>query len=153
MATFTENYNLIKPDEADYYDVADFNENFDAIDEVMAAAAQGNESISEKIGSPTDTGDSTVFGLLKTCGGSSIKSIQRVSISMSSNGTSYSDSKSASIAPIVPEKCIVLLDRMGDATSFKTRITYTLETDTLSVSGSFGASGSVHLLFQIIEFQ
>jgi len=32
MSTFTENYNLIKPDESDYYDVQDFNKNFDTID-------------------------------------------------------------------------------------------------------------------------
>lgn len=32
MATFTEHYDLIKPGTDDYYDVADFNENMDAID-------------------------------------------------------------------------------------------------------------------------
>ena len=37
MSTFTENYNLIKPDEADYYDITDFNENMDTLDAALAA--------------------------------------------------------------------------------------------------------------------
>ena len=32
MSTFTENYDFIKPDNEDYYDIQDFNENMDAID-------------------------------------------------------------------------------------------------------------------------
>ena len=30
MSTFTENYDFIKPDNEDYYDIQDFNENMDA---------------------------------------------------------------------------------------------------------------------------
>ena len=40
MATFTEHYDLIKPGTDDYYDVADFNENMDAIDTQLYQAEQ-----------------------------------------------------------------------------------------------------------------
>ena len=30
MSTFTENYDFIKPDNEDYYDIQDFNENMDS---------------------------------------------------------------------------------------------------------------------------
>ena len=38
MSTFTENYDFIKPDNEDYYDIQDFNENMDAIDAQLAQA-------------------------------------------------------------------------------------------------------------------
>lgn len=37
MATNTTNYNLIKPDQADFYDVANFNSNADIIDSALAS--------------------------------------------------------------------------------------------------------------------
>ena len=37
---FTENYDFIKPDNEDYYDIQDFNENMDAIDAQLAQAEQ-----------------------------------------------------------------------------------------------------------------
>lgn len=40
MSTFTENYDFIKPDNEDYYDIQDFNENMDAIDAQLAQAEQ-----------------------------------------------------------------------------------------------------------------
>ena len=35
MATFTQNYNLKKPDQQDFYNVEDFNNNADIIDEKL----------------------------------------------------------------------------------------------------------------------
>lgn len=35
MATYTDNLNLKRPTQADFYNVADFNENFTKIDEVL----------------------------------------------------------------------------------------------------------------------
>lgn len=64
MATFTEHYDLIKPGTDDYYDVADFNENMDAIDTQLYQAEQDMAGISEKIGNPGDEGEDTLFGLL-----------------------------------------------------------------------------------------
>lgn len=40
MSTFTENYDFIKPDNEDYYDIQDFNENMDAIDAQLAQAEE-----------------------------------------------------------------------------------------------------------------
>lgn len=64
MATFTEHYDLIKPGTDDYYDVADFNENMDAIDTQLYQAEQDMAGVSEKIGNPGDEGEDTLFGLL-----------------------------------------------------------------------------------------
>lgn len=64
MATFTEHYDLIKPGSDDYYDVADFNENMDAIDTQLYQAEQDMAGVSEKIGNPGDEGTDTIFGLL-----------------------------------------------------------------------------------------
>lgn len=64
MATFTEHYDLIKPGTDDYYDVADFNENMDAIDAQLYQAEQDMAGVSEKIGNPGDEGEDTLFGLL-----------------------------------------------------------------------------------------
>ena len=63
MSTFTENYNLIKPNSEDYYDVSNFNENMDLIDAQMAKTAetmtamleQLNVGSGEKVYTPTET--------------------------------------------------------------------------------------------------
>lgn len=41
MSTFTENYDFIKPDNEDYYDIQDFNENMDAIDDSWHRRSKG----------------------------------------------------------------------------------------------------------------
>ena len=58
MATKTTNYELKKPEQSDFYDVDDFNGNFDEIDRIMkqneTAAGDNNEeiaTINQKIGS------------------------------------------------------------------------------------------------------
>ena len=86
MATFTTNYDLIKPGNDDYYDIADFNENMDAIDGQLSLTEQEvtkvkeeleelkngmgqNESlaaIDRKIGNSTDQTNTTVFGAIAT---------------------------------------------------------------------------------------
>mgnify|MGYP006972964840 CR=1 FL=1 len=48
MSTFTENYDFIKPDNEDYYDIQDFNENMDAIDAQLAQAEQKAAALSIK---------------------------------------------------------------------------------------------------------
>lgn len=67
MATETTNYSLTKPEETDYYDVADFNNNMDIIDASMAATATqvgtvGDtlSQIAEYVGTPENEGD-TLF--------------------------------------------------------------------------------------------
>ena len=49
MSTFTENYDFIKPDNEDYYDIQDFNENMDAIDAQLAQAEQKAAAIQASI--------------------------------------------------------------------------------------------------------
>ncbi len=45
MSTKTENYNLTKPAQTDYYNVDDFNNNFDIIDEVINKIAKENANL------------------------------------------------------------------------------------------------------------
>ena len=87
MSTFTENYDFIKPDNEDYYDIQDFNENMDAIDAQLAKAEQkaaaiqasiatAEESlaaINKKLGTPPD--GQSISSLLQN-GGSVSRSIQ-----------------------------------------------------------------------------
>ena len=71
MSTFTEHYNLILPSLEDYYDVQDFNENTEALDgllfeqeQAIAGVKETAEEISQKIGTPEDEGEDTLFGAL-----------------------------------------------------------------------------------------
>ena len=64
MSTYTNNYNLLKPDDDDYYDISDFNENMDTIDGQMQLLDLEVSGVSEKIGNPADNGNDTIFGKL-----------------------------------------------------------------------------------------
>lgn len=73
MSTNTENYNLIKPDQEDFYNVDDFNNNADIIDsqlktlsDGLGSAAQEStvNSINTKIGETENTGGSTTAGTI-----------------------------------------------------------------------------------------
>ncbi len=84
MATFTTNYDLIKPGTEDYYDIADFNENMDAIDgqlslteqemtkvkqeleEIKTGMGQSDalSAIDKKIGNSSDQTNATLFGAI-----------------------------------------------------------------------------------------
>lgn len=148
MATYTENYNLIMPEEADNYHVEDFNENFETIDTMMAENEAVSNEINEKIGIP-ENGE-TVFSLLKNSGGSVIKSIQRILYSYSSSNTSVSKE----INEVNPSKCIVIMERLLDSSSSGTaNVNYTLNATTLDIShGSGTMSSNLRLGFWIIEF-
>ena len=149
MSTFTENYSLIKPDETDYYDVQDFNENMDMIDAQLAQTESAMESISEKIGTPSDTGSDTLFGKLSG-GGSLIKSIQVVDFNTTFDGST----KTAEIQTVDPSKCIVLMDRLHDNSTGFTGAVYTLEPSqvTLTVGKHANSQYSIYVRLQIIEF-
>lgn len=77
MATNTENYGLVKPDDEDFYNVEDFNGNADKIDaalKVLADAMGDNAALEEikvkvdvigtNIGKTTDTGGTQTAGSL-----------------------------------------------------------------------------------------
>ena len=143
MATYTENYNLIKPDEEDYYDVADFNENMDTLDSAMAAAEAAAEEVSAKIGTPAESGQ-TVFSLLNSGGGSIIKSTQRVTIS--------APDKSVAINPVNPSKCFVISERLQNAHGNLLKFDYVLHTDRIEMTSMPNSSYPVDIGFWIVEF-
>lgn len=146
MSTFTENYNLIKPNPTDYYDVADYNENFDAIDALMAENEETAREINGKLGTPE--GEETVFSLLKG-GNSSIKSIQRVTYSRIPSTTG----SSIAIQEVNPEKCIVLFERFYDsATGGLSRVEYELTATAINISHYASSSNSLIVGFWVIEF-
>lgn len=143
MSTFTENYDLIKPDNEDYYDIQDFNENMDAIDaqlaqaEQKAAAIQASiataeerlEQLHAKIGTPADEGKETLFGCVKDRPVSLVKSIQYLRYTIPEQTTS----SSLKINEVDPKKCIVLFERLQDHSSFMVRMDYTLTATALNV--------------------
>lgn len=143
MATYTENYNLIMPEENDFYNVENYNENFQMIDDVMATAENELSKLNDKIGTPDDNGNKTVFGLLNS-GTSFIKSIQHII-------RSTDDSNTVSINTVDPSKCIVIMERLQFPNTKNSSVTYDLEasifTSTISADGYFASAG-----FWIIEF-
>ena len=147
MATFTENYSLIKPDGEDYYDVTDFNENMDTLDGLMAAAEQNMEGITEKIGTPSETGQ-TLFSLLEQ--GSRItfqslfKSVQRVKIA--------SPNKTVAISRVNPAKCLVFVERIYNQSDALRSYEYILHADQIEMTTFSNANQDVILAFNILEF-
>ena len=119
MSTFTENYDFIKPDNEDYYDIQDFNENMDAIDAQLAQAEQkvaaiqasiatAEESlaaINKKLGTPPD--GQSISSLIQK-GGSVIRSIQYV-VYAAPQSPSYGGT--LTIQEITPEKTFVITER------------------------------------------
>lgn len=171
MATYTENYNLIKPGAEDYYDVEDFNSNMDTLDNAMAeteaevnkinskvetemnsigkkmdAAQSGIDSISSKIGTPP-SGQSLVSMLQS--GSSVIRSIQRViyttTISMQNSGT-------VSIQPVNIGKTVVFSERLTNGHSNLINYSYTLNSDYISLSHDPAAPNYLSLGFWVVEF-
>ena len=82
MATYTDNFNLIKPSEDDFYDIQDMNENMDTLDGVLEEMEQsqtllaqnqeevqsGIDVLTQRVGTPDDVGEDTLFGLMKQGG-------------------------------------------------------------------------------------
>ena len=147
MATFTEHYNLIKPDEADYYDVSDFNENMDTLDAAMAITEQTISAVDDKIGTPATEGN-TLFSLLEGNNGF-IKSFQRVQFNVTSGSTTHTKALTTSVDPT---KCIVLMDKLHDRTGVM-KFVYTLNSNSidLNVTNYDGNSWEAIVLFQVIE--
>lgn len=158
MATYTENFDLIKPDDEDYYDVADFNANMDIIDaELGAVAEQANSAeIADKIGQPGDTVPNTVFGKMNGFisedgkGVRIIKSIQRVTDCI--RGTSSPQNKTYEITPVDASRSIVIMERMGEDSDNNPAITYVLNNDGITISYSFTVNYRTNIGFWVIEF-
>lgn len=146
MATYTENYGLMKADYEDSIIYTDLNENMDIIDEQMALTEENIAGISEKIGTP-DAGE-TVFSLLKA-GGCIIKSIQHVQYELPNNQTN----STISINTVDPTKCIALYERLSTGSN-NLSIKYTIETDSIQLEHpNYTNSAYVWRVgFWIIEF-
>ena len=150
MATYTENYNLIKPDEEDYYDVADFNENMDTLDGAMAAAENAAAEISEKIGTPAESGQ-TLFSLLSqksNTGMTGIKSIQRVVYTL--NKSKSSDS--VTIQPVTAANCIALYEVLYCTYDSTPKVLYTIHDDHVTFEFFENSSNTTIVGLWIIEF-
>lgn len=146
MATLTEHYGLRKPGQEDYYNIGEMNGNMDAIDGALAQNAAQTDGISEKLGTPSNAGE-TIFGLLeKGQGLRVVKSIQRVIYDPEK------DPNVAKINEVEVERCIVLFERLRDAGSSTSSIGYTLKRDCMEFT-QFGATYSAKLLygFWIVE--
>lgn len=152
MATYTENFDLIKPDDEEYYDVADFNANMDIIDEALAESAGG----ADKIGEPSDTGLNTVFGKMNGFisedgqGVRIIKSIQRITDSL--RGSESWATKTYPIKPVNLERSLIIMERLGGDTDFTPGITYTPAENSITISYYFSTVHTAYLGFWVIEF-
>lgn len=131
MATYTENFDLIKPDDADYYDVADFNANMDIIDEALTESAG-------------------ISGVISADGQGVriIKSIQHKTVTLNTSGQTE-----VSISPVDASRCIVILERLYDGYNYTGRAVYTLQDDKIVINQHQGNSTyQIILGFWVVEF-
>lgn len=163
MATYTENYDLVKPEESDYYNVEVFNENMDTIDSVMAAAEAATENVGEKVdevGEKVDALDeklgssaegNTLFSLLEggtKSGLTAVKSIQHVSKTLTNSTTSTSILLET---PVVPENCIMWMEPLS--VNRLNQLSYTLTKSSVEMTHSNPSTGYTFIYgFWIIEF-
>ncbi len=141
MSTFTEHYHLIKPGEGDFYDVQDFNENFDAIDTQLAQSKAGLDGLGDTLAGLTQGGG--MQGV--------VKSIQRVKFSPKSSTT---QGTCPLLTRVQAEKCLVILERLKDGTNSGCAfIDYTLGEEEISVSHlSYSGTPNIMVGFWIVEF-
>lgn len=160
MSTFTENYDFIKPDNEDYYDIQDFNENMDAIDAQLAQAEQkaaaiqasiatAEESlaaINKKLGTPPD--GQSISSLLQN-GGSVIRSIQYV-VYAAPKTPSYGGT--LTIQEVTPEKTFVITERLNNISDSLINFSYTLSSNAITVKHTGCDVDTVKIGFWVVEF-
>jgi len=149
MSTYTENYDLIKADEDDTYDVQVFNENFDVIDTLMAETENVMSQINEKIGNPDEISSDTLFGCLNTAS-PMVKSIQSVQFETATNSGTLTKTLDKTVDPY---RCLVFMDRLKDVNGRGTYMQYSLNENTISFTATH-ADGKFDIVvkIQIIEF-
>ena len=141
---YSDNYGLALPEDDDFYDINPISENFAALDEALAETAAETETIRDRIGTPAEAGQ-TVFSLLEKGSMSTIKSMQRVKVE--------SPNKTATLSQnVVPEKCLIISERLRNSTDSLVYYDYTLYEDRLEVDHSVETQNSLRLGFWIIEF-
>ncbi len=160
MSTFTENYDLIKPDNEDYYDIQDFNENMDAIDAQLAQAEQKVAAIqasiataeetlaaiNKKLGTPPD--GQSISSLLQN-GGSVIRSIQYV-VYTAPKSPSYGGS--VTIQTVNLEKTFVITERLNNNFDSLINFSYTLSSNAITVKHTGCDVDTVKIGFWVVEF-
>lgn len=160
MSTFTENYDFIKPDNEDYYDIQDFNENMDAIDaqlaqaEQKAAAIQASiataeetlAAINKKLGTPPD--GQSISSLLQN-GGSVIRSIQYV-VYTAPKSPSYGGT--VTIQTVNLEKTFVITERLNNNFDSLINFSYTLSSNAITVKHTGCDVDTVKIGFWVVEF-
>lgn len=160
MSTFTENYDFIKPDNEDYYDIQDFNENMDAIDAQLAqaeqkvAAIQASIATSEetlaainkKLGTPPD--GQSISSLLQN-GGSVIRSIQYV-VYTAPKSPSYGGT--VTIQTVNLEKTFVITERLNNNFDSLLNFSYTLSSNAITVKHTGCDVDTVKVGFWVVEF-
>ena len=161
MANYTKNYNLILPEQEDYYDVEQFNSNADTIDAQMAETEQKitglNSKLDEllekisaldnKLGTAADTGSSTLYGLLNSRK-EVFKSWNRYTYTNTGGQPSYK----IAIKTVDPTRCIVLVERLLNTDSAIRPYQYVLNADHIYVShANWTSSGVLGLAFTVVE--
>ena len=160
MSTFTENYDFIKPDNEDYYDIQDFNENMDAIDAQLAQAEQKVAAIqasiataeetlaaiNKKLGTPPD--GQSISSLLQN-GGSVIRSIQYV-VYTAPKSPSYGGS--VTIQTVNLEKTFVITERLNNNFDSLINFSNTLSSNAITVKHTGCDVDTVKIGFWVVEF-
>lgn len=160
MSTFTENYDFIKPDNEDYYDIQDFNENMDAIDAQLAQAEQKVAAIqasiataeetlaaiNKKLGTPPD--GQSISSLLQN-GGSVIRSIQYV-VYTAPKSPSYGGT--VTIQTVNLEKTFVITERLNNNFDSLINFSYTLSSNAITVKHTGCDVDTVKVGFWVVEF-
>ena len=160
MSTFTENYDFIKPDNEDYYDIQDFNENMDAIDAQLAQAEQKVAAIqasiataeetlaaiNKKLGTPPD--GQSISSLLQN-GGSVIRSIQYV-VYTAPKSPSYGGT--VTIQTVNLEKTFVITERLNNNFDSLINFSYTLSSNAITVKHTGCDVDPVTIGFWVVEF-
>ena len=160
MSTFTENYDFIKPDNEDYYDIQDFNENMDAIDAQLAQAEQKVAAIqasiataeeilaaiNKKLGTPPD--GQSISSLLQN-GGSVIRSIQYV-VYTAPKSPSYGGT--VTIQTVNLEKTFIITERLNNNFDSLLNFSYTLSSNAITVKHTGCDVDTVKIGFWVVEF-
>lgn len=160
MSTFTENYDFIKPNNEDYYDIQDFNENMDAIDAQLAQAEQKVAAIqasiataeetlaaiNKKLGTPPD--GQSISSLLQN-GGSVIRSIQYV-VYTAPKSPSYGGT--VTIQTVNLEKTFVITERLNNNFDSLINFSYTLSSNAITVKHTGCDVDTVKIGFWVVEF-
>ena len=160
MSTYTENYDFIKPDNEDYYDIQDFNENMDAIDAQLAQAEQKVAAIqasiataeetlaaiNKKLGTPPD--GQSISSLLQN-GGSVIRSIQYV-VYTAPKSPSYGGT--VTIQTVNLEKTFVITERLNNNFDSLLNFSYTLSSNAITVKHTGCDVDTVKVGFWVVEF-